>query len=181
MQTLRPLRGLLLGLLAAVPIDLQATADAPAVTASSAEDLVGCRSVAAAQARLACYDQAADQALLRAGRAVPPLPPAPATDPTELFGLPPDEVRRRAEEQLGLPTPDVIEARVSSVSRLPTGKVQVQLDNGQRWQQIDTTASALKPGDAVRIRRGSIGSYLLERASGGFALRVRRLPAAGPD
>ena len=82
MQTLRPLLGLLLGLLGVVPIDLHATADSPAGTASSTEEFVDCRGVAAAQARLACYDQAANKALLGAGQSVPPMPPDPATDAT---------------------------------------------------------------------------------------------------
>jgi hypothetical protein len=183
MKTLGPLSGLILSFLAAAPAGLGATPDSAPTTAAAQGSFLACRTVTDATARLACYDRAAESPAVGPGGSAPPLPtsPAPAADSTELFGLPPDEVRRRAEVQLGLPTPNLIAARITVLSRLATGKVEVELDNGQRWQQIDTTTSALKPGDAVQIRRGALGSYLLQPASGGSAIRVRRLPTRGSD
>lgn len=143
--------------------------------ASDAEFL-SCRSIDDATARLACYDRATASGDSPA--ATVQAAPLPTAETPDLFGLPPDEVRKRAEYQLGQPTPDVLEARITGLQRLATGKFEVELDNGQRWQQVDTTAIQVKPGENVRIRRGALGSYLLQRTSGGAAARVRRLSTA---
>lgn len=140
---------------------------ASCIGVASGEDFQACRLIDDAAARLACYDVAT----------VPP-PPSEAPD---LFGLPTDEVRKRAEEQLGQTSPDVLEARIVGLKLLATGKFEVELDNGQRWQQIDTTSIRLTPGDEVRIRRATLGSFLLQRAAGGASVRVRRLADVKPD
>ena len=145
---------------------------------ASEGEFLSCRSIGDATARLACYDRATasgDSPAPTLPATPSPPTPSPPIETPDLFGLPADEVRKRAEYQLGQPTPDVLEARITGLTRLATGKFEVELDNGQRWQQVDTTAIHVKPGENVRIRRGALGSYLLQRASGGAAARVRRL------
>ena len=140
-------------------------------------DFLSCQSVEGATARLACYDKAAGRPVAEADSPAPTPHPtlAPPAEPTALFGLPPEEARKQAEKELGRQSPDVLEARITGLRTLATGKREFELDNGQRWEQTDTTTIRLKTGESIRIRRAMLGSYLLQRAAGGTGLRVRRI------
>ena len=70
-----------------------------------------------------------------------------------------------------------ISAVVRSVgSQSHYGRWVVTLDNGQVWEQRETTAEAKRPrpGDAVTIEKSSFGSYLLV-APGRGSNRVKRV------
>ena len=155
------------------------TLSAGRIAVAADSDFLGCQGVEGATARLACYDKAAGRPVAQpdspAPSSIAPPTPMQKVEPTALFGLPPEEARKRAEEELGRQSPDVLEARITGLRTLATGKLEFELDNGQRWEQTDTTAIRLKTGESVRIRRAMLGSYLLQRASGGSGLRVRRV------
>ena len=58
---------------------------------------------------------------------------------------------------------------------MPTyGKLVLTLDNGQVWSQVDSSSLHLRTGDKVRIRRASLGSYLLGTSGSNKTIRVRR-------
>jgi hypothetical protein len=67
-----------------------------------------------------------------------------------------------------------MDARVASVRLDANGKLVLALENGQVWSQIDSANLRIKAGEEVRIRRALLNSYLLTRAGGGAAIRVRR-------
>jgi hypothetical protein len=67
-----------------------------------------------------------------------------------------------------------IGATLTTVDRRPDGRLRLTLDNGQAWSQVDTRRANLQPGDAVVIRRGAFGSFLLSAGRGEAAVRVRR-------
>ncbi|MEN5116715.1 hypothetical protein ABE488_05185 [Luteimonas sp. TWI662] len=134
-----------------------AAAAAGPATSSPPPDF-SCSHLADAVARLACYD-----------RAFPPV-----------FGATPAEALHG--EAFGLPLPprerdsmsDRIEARVVAVDDLGDRRT-VALDNGQVWTLTEVTARGpLTPGEAVSIRRGAMGGYML-RTPAGVSLRARRL------
>lgn len=56
------------------------------------------------------------------------------------------------------------------------GRWVVTLDNGQVWEQRETAAESRrpKPGDMVKIKKASLGSYLLSAPNRGSS-RVRRV------
>lgn len=66
-------------------------------------------------------------------------------------------------------------ATVVAVGSHQVGRWVVTLDNGQVWEQRETTAAAQRPrpGDAVTVRKASLGSYMMSVAGRG-ASRVRR-------
>lgn len=123
-----------------------------------------CASVSAPAERLACYDKAfprlVDDETLQAER-------------TAHFGLTRGELRQRG----GLIEPETqerIEATVVRVSGEGSGRL-VTLDNGQVWQQIEASLlGSLDPGDKIRLKRGSFGTFLLV-TKGRVSLRVRRV------
>jgi hypothetical protein len=77
----------------------------------------------------------------------------PATDPAKSFGL----TKHPAPTEEG---PDHIRAQVTRVDPGRFGDVRVSLDNGQAWTFTGPDA-LIRVGDAVTIRRGALGSFLL--------------------
>ncbi|GAB2496615.1 hypothetical protein [Arenimonas alkanexedens] len=122
------------------------------------------------EARLACYDEA-----------FPPVASAANMDEARReqarrdFGLSTVQKREMVAEDDRDPTGDRIEAVVVSVSRRGNGQRLVTLDNEQIWLITEVTDKGrLADGDAVVVRRGMIGNYLM-RTPGRVTLRVRRV------
>lgn len=69
-----------------------------------------------------------------------------------------------------------IESVVKSAQRNPYGAWTVELEDGAKWQQIDTRQLARYPraGSKMRIRRAVAGSFLAN-IDGQTAIRVRRV------
>lgn len=59
--------------------------------------------------------------------------------------------------------PSKIQAKVTRVDADRWGHVRVSLDNGQAWT-FDSMNPAVRKGDAVTIKRGVVGSFLLTTA-----------------
>lgn len=111
--------------------------------------------------RLACYDTLAD-----ATRPVA-LQPASAPSPEAAFGLP--ESRR----------PDSIDAVHTGVGPHFAGwgpNSRIRLDNGQVWQVVDGSSVVVSEGArAVTVKRGALGSFLLDIEGLKTSPRVRRV------
>lgn len=131
---------------------------------------LACQTILEPEVRLNCFDAAA-------AASTRPSPPAasPAPEAQSLFGLPPEAVQRVAEKELGLASVDSLTAAVTAVRVLPSGKLEIELDNSQQWRQIDNDRMRIAVGETVRIRRAALGSYLLQRTAGGRGIRVRRI------
>jgi len=159
--------------------------------ADAAEPPSDCARIDDDRDRLACYDAASGRgapsgpssttavsvpaaAPVVAAPTVTIATPAPAKEAVvqseRNFGM-------SAERQLGEQgAPKSITATVVSVT--PASHINrwvVALDNGQVWEQRETTPDARRPrpGDTVTIRGASLGSFLLISSRG--ASRVRRI------
>lgn len=152
----------------------------PVTLAATAADLADCRAIDDDRARLACYD-ALPAAAPGPARTAPLLPsalPAPS-DPaaptaTDLFGRDSDTAAAELGAAAGVVPLRELPATLTAVDRAPDGRLRLTLDNGQAWSQVDTRRANLEPGDAVVIRPGAFGSFLLSAGRGQAALRVRR-------
>jgi hypothetical protein len=149
-------------------------------------ELARCGQIAAADERLACYDAlsrsrspetppapsvspaspAADESrVAEKSPAADKLPAAndsspqaaPAAGGVNAFGL------SRHEAPPPAP-PDVVRAQVAAVRTDRLGKVHVRLDNGQVWS-FTAADALLRAGEAVTIRRASLGSFLMTTPS----------------
>jgi len=169
----------------------------PVVAQGQSADLSACRQIADVNSRVSCYDAIVDAQQTRTEanqRAVRPanIPEQPATaiangaDNTQpasaitkqeenLFGRSADASRELLEKEVGVQSPDQIEAVIKETSATAYDKIIVELENGQVWQQIDSARLRLKVGDQVRIRSGRLGAYFLEKSSGSRAIRVQRV------
>ena len=147
-------------------------------------DLGRCLRIADIAERVACYD-----AIARAEQeepvpaddpgSPPPGRPEPAGEaaadtPRTEFGLSAAqrESRRPAEaRQL-----DEIEAVVASAQEVGAGYWQFEMGDGATWRVMENRRRfrAPRPGDPVKIRRGSLGSYFLD-VDGQPALRIKRV------
>jgi hypothetical protein len=153
--------GLLALALAAPPL-----AAAPAATAQERakelQQLIDCRKLTDSAQRLACYDQAAsalDQAEAKGDIVVVNREQARKVR-RQAFGftLPSISLFERGEKAEDIATAD---GKIASARRLPSGHWEVKLEDGATWVQIDSTEIPLdpKPGQKVRIRKASLGSY----------------------
>lgn len=81
-------------------------------------------------------------------------------------------------EQAGASAPprlDKLAARITALSRKPGGEFVVTLDNGQVWEEAETTSHLpLRSGDDITIKRGMLGAFYMssQRVLG---LRVKRV------
>jgi len=135
-----------------------------ASVAAAASPGAACTGIASDAERLACYDKAFGRGAATTSASAGA--PVTAVDPEEKarreFGLS-EEGKRALDENKSAPAePESLKAKVTSVSRRPTGEQVFVLENGQVWAETSSyTAARAQPGDEVTVRKGSLGSYLL--------------------
>lgn len=142
-----------------------------------------CSEIAADAARLACYDSlfrdagsySPDSLAETAGEAASSPAQTVVLDSEETFGLTEAQRAQRAAEA-GLKPVDEITVTIISLNSDHGGKLVIELANGQRWRQVDSTGwTGFRVGETIVIRRGALGSYLATAPdSGRPAVRVRR-------
>jgi hypothetical protein len=142
-------------------------AASPAQTAATASpgvlnEVLSCRTVTEAAARLACFD-----------RSVSAL--GAAQSKGELVTLDRQEVRKTRRSLFGLTLPSLrilgdedeseegkeIETKIVRAAPGSDGKWIFQLAEGGRWAQTDTRKFIVDPkaGQTIKIRRAALGSY----------------------
>ena len=146
-------------------------------------ELVECRSIAEAAARLACFDgkvAALDQAEQAGDLVVADRETMQETrrglfgfrlPSLGIFGGHGDNPRAAREDEI-----DELESTVASARQVGYGSWRITLADGAVWEQIDTAQLALspKPGNAIVIKSGVLGSYKA-RVAGQPAIKVRRV------
>ncbi len=156
----------------------QAQTPAPPQRTQAMTDLAACRVVVADAERLACYDRlvgALDQA--EAAGEVVVVDRSQVTQARRaLFGfsmptLPPLFTRGGPQDE----PIDAIDSTVLRASQGQSGKWIFVLEDESVWVQTDTGSLVRtpRPGTAISIRQGAVGSYLLS-VNGARSIRVRR-------
>lgn len=137
----------------------------PAVAADLDTELNGCRAVKADRERLACYD------------AIGPEPRAAAPEPVTAatFGKRADDAGREKQDSLGPTDVRQLEAKVIKLRTTGDYKVEITLDNGQRWRQVSSSYLKLRVGDEIVIKRAALDSYRLVRVGNNRSMSVRRV------
>ncbi|MEL7538579.1 MAG: hypothetical protein AAFZ58_13335 [Pseudomonadota bacterium] len=96
-------------------------------------------------------------------------------DPVDLFGRSDREIRDVAVRENAGNVLDRLEAAVTDVTELASGRLAVELDNGQRWQQTESERIRIKANDRIEIRRGRLGAYFLKKVGTNRSVRVKRV------
>jgi hypothetical protein len=178
------MRGLSMSRNAALPmiLSLAIAGPVPAVAAAAMppppqalKAMIACRAKTDDAARLKCFDEAV--AGLEA-----------AQNKGEVIVVDQAEVTRARHEAFGFPLPhlsifqgsvkgedfETMTTAVKSARRARTGEWTMTLEDGAVWRQISNDGDIdVKPGAAVRIRKGAIGSFLMNVA-GQPAIKVHR-------
>jgi len=150
--------------------------------ASLSIQLTQCGQNLKADARLACFDGLAKSAATHIV--------LPANNDTALVAIMPTtiaQVQPSATKQVDdfakehlkkTSTEQELDSIVSSVTKLKKlirGQWVITLENGQKWQQKDTTKMKLKVGDTVRMKKAAMGAVYLYKEGSHRNIRVKRL------
>ncbi len=140
------------------------------------ERLMACRGIADSAARLACYDAAAGalDSAQQQGELVVLDRAGVAETRRQLFGFQMPALPRLFGQDGGTEI-ESIESTLQSASLVGEGRWVFRLADGGVWRQIDSERVRFqnRPGEAVRVRKASLGSFLLT-VGGSRAVRVRR-------
>lgn len=138
--------------------------------------LVGCRAVADSAARLACYDQTTEalDSAERQGQVVVVDRAQVTAARRQLFGFQLPSISLFEQGETAEPI-NAIETTLSRAVMVGEGRWLFTLADGTAWRQIDSESVNFRnrAGEPVRVRKASLGSYLLT-SGGSRAVRVRR-------
>lgn len=141
----------------------------PCLAADPVADILACRAVPQASARLACFDR--ESARLGAARdaaARQPEHSAPPLDARQTFGLPEGAIAAK-EVSAGVRAQPLarISGRVTALSESADGRLIFTLDNGQVWMELLPDHDLLaQPGETATVKRQMFGSYWLQLQTG---------------
>jgi nucleoside phosphorylase len=140
------------------------------------ERLMACRGIADNTARLACFDTAAGalDTAQRQGDVVVIDRAGVAETRRQLFGFEMPSLPRLFGPENAVEI-DSIESTLQSASLVGEGRWVFRLADGSVWRQIDSDRVRFqnRPGQTVRVRKASLGSFLLT-VDDSRAVRVRR-------
>ena len=139
-------------------------------------DLVSCRAITSTSDRLACFDRSAQglQTALSSGELLVVDRTQATAARRQAFGsttAPADILQPpRPEDRI-----DAIESTLVRANLSDDNRWTFVLADGSTWRQTDTDRVRIvnREGEAVRVRRGALGSYLLTVGRSGV-VRVRR-------
>ena len=138
--------------------------------------LMACRSIADNAARLTCFDIAvgALDTAERQGDVVVIDRAGVAETRRQLFGFEMPSLPRLFGPE-GAAEIDAIDSTLQSASLVGDGRWVFRLADGSVWRQIDSDRVRFqnRPGQPVRVRKATLGSFLLT-VGGSRAVRVRR-------
>lgn len=165
------------GLAAALAVaSLSGQAMPPQERAEPLSRLTACRAIADSAARLSCYDAAvgALDSAERQGEVVVMDRAQLGEARRQLFGFEMPAMPRLfgAEDAAQI---DSIETTLQSATQIADNRWVFRLADGGVWRQIDSDPLRIRPrpGDAVRVRKASLGSFLMT-VGDSRAVRVRR-------
>lgn len=167
---------LIIGLAAAALGSAQTPPPAPQQRPEMLERLTACRTVAEDAARLACYDAAAAafDTAEREGELVVIDRAAVNETRRQLFGFEMPTLPRLFGNGAGEDL-DSIETTLERASLSGENRWVFRLADGSVWRQIDSERVRFdnRPGESVRVRKASLGSFLMT-VGDSRAVRVRR-------
>lgn len=106
----------------------------------------------------------------------------PASQPEKTAKIPAEamkEIEKREVDNFGIKAPKdklaQLQLTVDNVKKNSRGYRIFTFSNGQVWRQLELKYIRLKSGDQVVIDAAALGSFLLKRADGSQAIRVKRV------
>jgi hypothetical protein len=162
------------GLAIAAPATAQ---DATEQSSVIADQLLNCRSITEAQARLACFDaNAATFAAAREANQIVVLDREEVRQAKRsLFGFSLPRIRLFGGDESNEPEVREIESTLASVQSAGGNRWALTLADNSRWQTTDASSTFFpRNGQDVKIEAGILGSYSAKIGSG-RAVKVKRI------
>jgi len=161
--------------LAAAPLAGKDKAALPKELPPVFEAVVNCRALTSDSERLACYDKSV--AALATARDKEDIVVADRATIREtkkgLFGFTLPKLKLFGGTERDADEVKEIETTISAVRENADGLAIFTLADGARWKQTDGGSTFARPGAAIRIKRGALGSYLASIDKGAFVRVVR--------
>ena len=127
-----------------------------------------CGQISDSTARLACFDQlTTKQSSTRENPATIQL----TAQQVDTFAK--EHVEKTADEKANEILS--ISLTIRKLEKDVRGKWKISFDNGQKWQQKDTTKLKLKQGDKVILTKGALSSVFLRKENTNKRMKVKRL------
>ena len=160
------------------------------VSSAPADGSLDCKNIESDDARLKCYDEGSERVIAKNPESLSSVAdqemPAPLTNPSMIsttpaatpeqkFGQSADEMTAIIAELSGDEEVNETIAIVTSARQDGYGRIIMSLDNQQRWRQIRKERFEVKVGDEIIIRKAVLGSFSMQRRSGGRKTKVRRV------
>jgi len=136
--------------------------------------LYACSQINESQARLSCFDS-----LNHKNPAVIAVVKKPMTSgksvvtEQEIADFAKDHVQKTEEELAN--EIKTIELTISKLSKTVRGQWKIIFENGQKWQQKDTTRITLTEGIRVTLTKGAFGSVFMKKEDSNKRIKVKRL------
>ncbi|PKB13947.1 hypothetical protein B0I00_2575 [Novosphingobium kunmingense] len=132
--------------------------DDPVPTPAVFQAVIDCKAIAAAEARLACYDST----VAAMGR---------AKDAEALVVTDTGAIREARRGLFGISLPKLklfgggeevneIEGKITAVRSSNDGMAIFVLEDGARWRQTEGRHQFAKPGQTIKVRRASMGGFM---------------------
>lgn len=84
-----------------------------------------------------------------------------------------EHVKKTAEEKAN--EIQSISVIITKLSKTSHGRWKITFDNGQKWQQKDSTKMKLKQGEEVELAKGAFSSIFLQKEDSNKRIKVKRL------
>lgn len=133
-----------------------------------------CIKISEDDVRLTCFDQLAQTSLTSLNLAqviVQPAVKVKSLEEKTINDFAKDDLKKTPEAR----GPNSIVATILNVNQLIRGQWVIDLENGQKWQQQGSGKLALKVGDTIRLKKGSMGAVYLFKNGSHRNIRVKRL------
>lgn len=161
------LRSLAAAALAGMALTAPAVAQDAASDAARLRQMLECDAIKVESVRLSCYDSAArrNRAALGAGRfgMLPSKAAAQPATPQQRFGMTAKIERQHPSASAQPAQISEITVRIASARDAGVGLWQFAFVDGSRWRSTESVSQLSPPraGQEVRIRKASMGSYLM--------------------
>lgn len=138
-------------------------------------NLTLCSIISSDDARLICFDKLtpnrAKQSIVASTVVVPSTVDSKSAEQKQVDDFAKAHLKKTKDKE----APSSIVATVSKVEQLLRGQWVVYLENGQKWQQTDTTNIKLNVGSKVRLNKAAMGAIYLYKEGSHRRIKVKRL------
>ena len=138
-------------------------------------NLTDCSTILSSDERLACFDKlvtaSANESVMATTAVTPSITDKILAEDKLVDNFAKEHIKKTKKEQ----GPNSIFATVSKVKKLLRGQWILYFENGQKWQQTDTSKVKFKVGNKVRLSKAALGAIYLYKDGSNRSIKVKRL------